>query len=95
MLKSFKLKNINVVGYDKYNENDHFENVLKADIIFLCLPTLFDEVTQAQAQVRVRVEAQVRAQAQVEAQVRAQAQVEAQVRAQVDAPAQAEVQNPL
>tara|TARA_B100001123_G_scaffold439756_1_gene577259 strand:- start:1742 stop:2521 length:780 start_codon:yes stop_codon:yes gene_type:complete len=45
MLKSFKLKNINVVGYDKYNESDPFENVLKADIIFLCLPTLFDEVT--------------------------------------------------
>jgi nucleotide sugar dehydrogenase len=45
MFKSFKLKKINVVGYDKYNESDSFESVLKTDVIFLCLPTLFDENT--------------------------------------------------
>ena len=45
MFKSFKLKEINVVGYDKYNESDSFESVLETDVIFLCLPTLFDEIT--------------------------------------------------
>jgi len=43
MFKSFKLKQIDVAGYDKYNESDSFEEMFKTDVIFLCLPTLFDE----------------------------------------------------
>ncbi len=45
MLKSFKLKGVDVVGYDKFKNGGigTFEETLGADIIFLCLPTLFDE----------------------------------------------------
>jgi nucleotide sugar dehydrogenase len=45
MYKSFKLKGINVLGYDKYKESDSFELCLSSDIIFLCLPTQFNEIT--------------------------------------------------
>ena len=40
---SFKLKNIKVCGYDKYKDFDSFDECLSSDIMFLCLPTLFDE----------------------------------------------------
>ena len=43
ILKSFRLKNINVIGYDKFKKSDEFKDILKTDIVFLCLPTLFDE----------------------------------------------------
>jgi UDPglucose 6-dehydrogenase len=43
MLKSFKLKNIECKGYDKYKNIGSFEEVLDTNILFLCLPTLFDE----------------------------------------------------
>ena len=41
MYKSFKLKNIDVIGYDKYKEINKLEDCLLADIIFLCLQTEF------------------------------------------------------
>ena len=44
--KSFKIKNIETVGYDKYKESDTFEQCLDTDIIFLCLPTQFNELTK-------------------------------------------------
>lgn len=44
MLKSFKLKNIECKGYDKYKNIGSFEEILNTNILFLCLPTLFDEV---------------------------------------------------
>lgn len=42
---SFKLKKIDVKGYDKYKLIDNFESILYTDILFLCLPTLFNDVT--------------------------------------------------
>jgi UDPglucose 6-dehydrogenase len=43
--KSFKLKNIDVISYDKYKNGGigSFDNIIKCDILFLCLPTLFNE----------------------------------------------------
>lgn len=41
--KSFKLKNIETYGFDKYKNFDTFEQCLETDIIFLCLPTQFNE----------------------------------------------------
>ena len=43
MLKSFKLKKINVKGYDKYKDSDSFEECLNSDIMFLALPTVYNE----------------------------------------------------
>ena len=43
MLKSFKLKKVDCVGYDKYKDVGSFKEVLNTNILFLCLPTLFDE----------------------------------------------------
>lgn len=45
MLKCFQLKKIHVTGYDKYKNNgiNNFEDILDSKILFLCLPTLFDE----------------------------------------------------
>ena len=43
---SFKIKGINVVGYDIIKEYDKFEDCLLSDILFLCLPTQFDENTK-------------------------------------------------
>jgi UDPglucose 6-dehydrogenase len=45
MYKSFKLKGFDVIGYDKFKNGGigSFEETLAANIIFLCLPTLFDE----------------------------------------------------
>jgi UDPglucose 6-dehydrogenase len=49
MFKSFKTKNIDVVGYDKYKDGGigTFDLILSSEITFLCLPTLFDEAKQA------------------------------------------------
>lgn len=42
LLKSFKMKNIDVVCYDKFKTGmEYFNILLNADIIFLCLPTCF------------------------------------------------------
>ena len=48
ILKSFKIKNIRVVGYDKFEDGytDTFDDILKCGIVFLCLPTLFDETNK-------------------------------------------------
>ena len=45
MVKSFKIKGFNVKGYDKFKESDSFEECLKSDIMFLALPTIFNEET--------------------------------------------------
>ena len=42
-IKTFFQKYENVIAYDKYKELDTKEDVLKSDLLFLCLPTLFDE----------------------------------------------------
>lgn len=52
MLKSFGLKgyveNKDIFLYDKYNkEFDCKDNILKSDILFLSLPTLFDELSNS------------------------------------------------
>jgi len=36
-LKSFKLKQLNVKGYDKYKDSDSFEECLNSTIMFLAL----------------------------------------------------------
>lgn len=48
ILKSFKEKNINVFGYDKYKEGGigTFKETLSSKMVFLCLPTLFNETTK-------------------------------------------------
>jgi hypothetical protein len=44
MYKSFKEKTIDVKGYDKFNNKyNTFNECCECDIIFLCLPTKFDE----------------------------------------------------
>lgn len=43
--KSFKIKNIETYGYDKYKKFDSFEECLLSNIVFLCLPTQFNEIT--------------------------------------------------
>jgi UDPglucose 6-dehydrogenase len=44
MLKSFNLKNVNTVAYDKFKESGigKLEDLLVCKIVFLCLPTLYD-----------------------------------------------------
>jgi UDPglucose 6-dehydrogenase len=45
LLKSFRKKNIHITAYDKYKKNvdlNTFKECLDTDILFLCLPTLFD-----------------------------------------------------
>ncbi len=47
MYKSFKLNDVKVIGYDKYNKtisNNTLEDMFICDILFLCLPTQFDEI---------------------------------------------------
>jgi len=41
--KSFENKNIDVVAYDKYIQYNTFDECIKSEIMFLCLPTLYDE----------------------------------------------------
>ena len=43
LFTSFELKNLDVKGYDKYKLKDSFEEVIDSAIIFLCLPTPFDD----------------------------------------------------
>ena len=43
MLESFKLKGHQVVGYDKFKDSDSFENCLDTQMIFLALPTQYNE----------------------------------------------------
>ena len=46
ILKSFNLKDINVLTYDIKNnsENDLIKCITESDIIFLCLPTLYNKI---------------------------------------------------
>lgn len=46
-LKSFQLHNINVKPYDKYKNIGAFDDLLDADIVFLCLPTLYNQEMQS------------------------------------------------
>jgi len=48
MYKSFGLKGVSLIGYDKYKDGgiSSLESILKCDIVFLCLPTLFNEDTK-------------------------------------------------
>ena len=45
--KSFKQKNVNVIGYDKYKDDGigSLSECIRTDIIFLCLPTEFSYET--------------------------------------------------
>ena len=46
MFRSFKEKEVNIFGYDKYNKTidmGPLEKSLENDVLFLCLPTLFDK----------------------------------------------------
>ena len=47
MYKSFKEKGINVYGYDKFKDSDSLEECLSCSILFLCLPTQFNESTSS------------------------------------------------
>ena len=47
MYKSFKEKGLNVYGYDKYKESDSFDKCLECSLLFLCLPTQFNESTNS------------------------------------------------
>ena len=40
--ESFEKKLIDVIAYDKFKRIGNFESCLKSDLMFLCLPTLFD-----------------------------------------------------
>ena len=42
--KSFEEKNINVIAYDKYKNYNTFNECLKSDLMFLCLPTPYNEL---------------------------------------------------
>ena len=41
--QSFLKKGLNVLVYDKYKNIGKFDNILHTDIVFLCLPTLYNE----------------------------------------------------
>lgn len=49
ILQSFQAKNIYVVVYDKYKNGGigNLSNILICDIVFLCLPTLFNDETNS------------------------------------------------
>ena len=48
MYKSFEKKGVSLIGYDKYKNGgiSSLESILNCDIVFLCLPTLFNEDTK-------------------------------------------------
>ena len=46
MIKSFKMKGFMVKGYDKFQKSDSFEECLNSKIMFLALPTIFNEETK-------------------------------------------------
>jgi UDPglucose 6-dehydrogenase len=45
MLDSFKLKGYTVYGYDKFNDSDSLKDCLDTELVFLALPTKYDEKT--------------------------------------------------
>ena len=48
MKKSFEMKGVTVFGYDKYKiDTDKFSKCLSSDIMFLALPTQYNEDTQS------------------------------------------------
>ena len=42
-IRCFFESRTNIVCYDKYKQFNKIEELLSTDLIFLCLPTLFDE----------------------------------------------------
>ena len=42
LLKSFQEKDMNCMNLDKYKQLGSLETCLSTEIVFLCLPTLFD-----------------------------------------------------
>jgi len=48
MYRSFEKKGISLIGYDKYKDGGigSLESILKCDVVFLCLPTLFNHTTK-------------------------------------------------
>lgn len=48
MYESFEKKGISLIGYDKYKDGGigSLESILKCEIVFLCLPTLFNKTTK-------------------------------------------------
>ena len=49
IFRSFKIKDIDVVAYDKYKDRGigSFDEMLECDLVFLCLPTLFSETSNS------------------------------------------------
>lgn len=47
ILKSFKIKNINTICFDKFKDGGigNLDSLLNCNIIFLCLPTLYSEIS--------------------------------------------------
>ena len=43
ILQSFKIFDINTITFDKYKNIGNFNSCLSTDILFLALPTLFDQ----------------------------------------------------
>ena len=43
ILKSFKLKKCLVKGYDLNKDSDTFSDTMESDIVFLCLPTIYNQ----------------------------------------------------
>ena len=46
ILQSFKIFDINTITFDKYKNIGNFNSCLSSDLLFLALPTLFDEKIQ-------------------------------------------------
>ena len=48
MYQSFEKKGVSLIGYDKYKDGGigNLESILKCEIVFLCLPTLFNKTTK-------------------------------------------------
>lgn len=42
VVKSFEEHKVNIAAYDKYKNIGYFDDILSTDIVFLCLPTLYN-----------------------------------------------------
>lgn len=47
LLKSFNEHNIDTICYDKFKNIGSAEDLLQTDIVFLCLPTMYDDVLKS------------------------------------------------
>jgi len=43
LVKAFEKRKIILTQYDKYKKNGKIDNLLSSDLVFLCLPTLYDD----------------------------------------------------